>query len=47
MAPTIARKIAECGIIKQGTIYLSNPKTANSELFKDLMRLVSEICRES
>mmetsp|Transcript_22326 Transcript_22326/g.19206 ORF Transcript_22326/g.19206 Transcript_22326/m.19206 type:complete len:167 (-) Transcript_22326:10293-10793(-) len=47
MAPTIARKVAESGIIKHATNYLSNPKEADSELFKILMKLVSEICRES
>lgn len=47
MAPTVARKVAESGIIKSAVTLLQSSNHLNSQLFKEIMKIVSEICRES
>ena len=47
MAPTIARKVAESGIIKCAVTYLESSKDINQDLFREILKIVSEICRES
>ena len=48
MAPTVARKVADSGIIKCAVNYLQEGnKEVSSDLFREILKIVSEICRES